>query len=132
THRTGKPPPWKGAFPRRSRRGARGPFPRFRPAGGHARGARPRRRGPGKTGEGGIVVTTCCVLLPMLLAFGPSEKAPPPLTERQRTRIQELVRTTQKRAAELKAKLEDSQQKLAKLYAEFDLDQPAVEKLQKD
>lgn len=76
-------------------------------------------------------MTACWVLLPALLLGQPQEKSPP-LTEAQRAKIQDLVRDTQERAKDLKAKLDGRQHELAKLYGEFKLDDAAVAKLQDD
>src|SRR5262245_11528713 len=68
------------------------------------------------------------LLLPALLLTGPQDKAP--LTDAQRERLTKLVHTTQKENEDLKAKLEQRQRELARHYAEFDLNEKAVTKLQ--
>lgn len=76
-------------------------------------------------------MTACSVLLPVLLLLGQAGKpSPSPLTEEQRTRLQELVRTTQKQAVLLKAQLDERQRALARLYADYELDERAVESLE--
>lgn len=75
---------------------------------------------------------TACLLSAALLALAQADKALPPLTDAQHEQLQELVRTTQKQAADLKAELEKRQRELARCYAAFDLDGPAVEKTQAD
>jgi hypothetical protein len=76
-------------------------------------------------------MTTWCLLLPVLLPVYQTDKpVPPPLTEEQRTELTKLVRTTQEQAALLKARLESCQHALARCYAEFELDERAVDKLE--
>ncbi|MCC6419841.1 MAG: hypothetical protein IT429_16530 [Gemmataceae bacterium] len=75
---------------------------------------------------------TACLLSAALLALAQADKALPPLTDAQHEQLQELVRTTQKQAADLRAELEKRQRELARRYAAFDLDGPAVEKTQAD
>lgn len=71
------------------------------------------------------------LLLSAMLALGQDAKpAPPPLTEQQIKQIQELVRTTQADADRLKALLEAKQRELARHYAEFELDEKAVARLE--
>src|SRR5262245_64030962 len=78
-------------------------------------------------------MTAWPLLVSALMGLGQADRsAPPPLTEKQRARIAELVRSTQKEAAALNARLDRLQQALAKKYEEFDLDVAAVEKLQKE
>lgn len=69
------------------------------------------------------------VLFAALVLQGPADQ-PPPLTEEQKTRIRELVRTTQEESTRLKARLQESQQDLARHYGEYDLDVEAVKKLE--
>jgi hypothetical protein len=76
-------------------------------------------------------MTACSVLLPALLLLGQAGKpGPPPLTDQQRTRLHELVRTTQQQAVLLKAQLDERQRALARLYADYELDERAVESLE--
>jgi hypothetical protein len=71
------------------------------------------------------------LLLFAVLAVGQGAKpAPPPLTEQQIGQIQELVRTTQATSDRLKALLEVKQRELAQRYAEFELDEKAVARLE--
>ncbi len=70
------------------------------------------------------------VLLAMLVTGHVQERpALPPLTEAQLKRLQQVVRTTQERGADLKKRLEAAQRHLAQEYAKFDMDASAVEKL---
>jgi len=57
---------------------------------------------------------------------------PPPLTEKQRTEIQALVRAIQSEMTAIRSRLEQAQKELARHYAEFDLDVAAVDKLEAD
>lgn len=77
-------------------------------------------------------MTAGCLLLPMLLTVAQGERKDPPLTEKQREQLVQLVRTTQERSADLKRNLDEKQQDLAKRYADFALDEAAVKKLQKE
>lgn len=55
---------------------------------------------------------------------------PPPLSEEARTRISNLARETQENSARLKSSLERNQQELARIYAEYDLDERQATKLE--
>jgi predicted nucleic acid-binding Zn-ribbon protein len=66
---------------------------------------------------------TSCALLTLALTQTPE-------TQDQVDRLVKLIRSTQERSADLKKRLDDRQQHLAKLYAEYDLDSKAVAKTQ--
>jgi hypothetical protein len=70
--------------------------------------------------------------LPVLLILLPLADEPPvpPLTQEQKAKIQTLVRQTRAEMTLLRGKLDEKQRELGRRYAEFDLDLPAVEKLQ--
>src|SRR5262245_47953337 len=55
---------------------------------------------------------------------------PPPLTEEQRARLTRLSQDTQKESTRLKALLEERQQELARVYAEYNLDLPRATQLE--
>lgn len=66
-----------------------------------------------------------------LLVLGQGDKpAPPPLTDEQVTKLRELVRSTQSKAAELQSQLDERQRELAALYAEYELKGRQAQRLQ--
>lgn len=65
-----------------------------------------------------------------LMAVLAADPVPPPLTEEQVIRVRTLVKTHQQERADLKARLETAQQKLAECYSRFELDEEQVHKLQ--
>ena len=64
-----------------------------------------------------------CVSVLVAVAGG---DAPPPLTKDKIAKLQQLVRRTQERDAELKAALERQQNRLMKAYASFLLDEKHI------
>ncbi|QDU27013.1 hypothetical protein ETAA8_20970 [Anatilimnocola aggregata] len=68
----------------------------------------------------------------LLLSAIPAQVAaePPPLTAEQLTKVRELVQRTQSVQAKLKTELAASQEQLARCYAEYQLDEPQVARLQ--
>src|SRR5262245_56373938 len=70
------------------------------------------------------------VLVGMGYISAKSSAEPPPLTEEQRDKVSRLARETQQEAAHLKALLERRQQELAAAYAEYELDEQRVSKLE--
>jgi hypothetical protein len=73
------------------------------------------------------------LLVILFVTADPQDKAgAPPLTEDQRVRIQQLVRSTQEESARLKDRLEKSERELARRYTEYQLDAAAVDQLEKD
>ena len=57
---------------------------------------------------------------------------PPPLTSTQLARVRELVRVTQNQSTLLQARLGEQQRALARLYAQFELDEKETRKLQNE
>ena len=73
------------------------------------------------------------LLLCTLLVVGqPVGDRPAPLTSQQITKLQQEVRRTQGRDAELKLALDDRQQELMKAYSEFELDETRIAQLHKE
>ena len=73
------------------------------------------------------------LLVALLLFADPQDKAvPPPLTDAQRERIQQLVRSTQEESVRLKDLLEKRQRELARFYTVYELDVAAADRLEKD
>ena len=66
-----------------------------------------------------------------LLAPGQAPE-PPPLTPEQRSRLSQLAQGAKEETARLKGLLEERQQVLARVYAEYDLDEKQATKLEKD
>lgn len=66
----------------------------------------------------------------LVLAQNADKPAPPPITEEQAMKLRELVRTTQSKAAELQAQLDERQRELAALYAEYELKERQARRLQ--
>jgi hypothetical protein len=65
--------------------------------------------------------------------FAQPEPAPlPPLTERQIIQVRELVQATQSRITFLQARLNERQRDLARVYAQYDLDETQARKLQEE
>lgn len=78
-----------------------------------------------------VIFLTCILTFAQAGDERPSPP-PPPLTEEQLVRLRTLVKEVQTRDAELKSALQDRQQALARLYAQFELDPMAAEKLQRE
>lgn len=73
----------------------------------------------------------------MTLSIGPARFAsgaepPPPLTTVQVEQVRTLIKRTQTEQTRLKTELTRSQKELAACYDIFELDEPQVEKLQKE
>lgn len=66
----------------------------------------------------------------LLVALLLPDQTNPPLTKDQYAKVGELVRSTQQTAERLQAELDRRQQELVRHYGAFELDTPAVEKLQ--
>jgi len=75
-------------------------------------------------------VNACLLACVLLTPDGTQSKQPPPLTEEQQRKLQTLVAETQRKSAQLKKDLDGKQQALADKYADFQLDDKAVQKLQ--
>jgi hypothetical protein len=73
------------------------------------------------------------LLVALFLSSDPQDKAaPPPLTDEQRARIQQLVRSTQEESMRLKDLLEKRQRELARHYTVYELNADAADRLEKD
>ena len=70
------------------------------------------------------------VLAALLAVSQDKPPDPPPLTEVQRMRLAQLAHNAQREAARLKALLEERQQELSQVYAEYDLDLPRATQLE--
>lgn len=79
---------------------------------------------------------TTLIFAAMTLSFSPPRIAsgaePPPLTTVQVEQVRTLIKRTQTEQARLKTELARSQKELAACYDVFELDEPQVEKLQKE
>lgn len=73
------------------------------------------------------MIPTLC--LAAVLAGQPAEPVPP-LTAEQAARVRALVQAHQREQADLRARLETAQRRLAECYAKFDLDTAEVQALQ--
>ena len=69
------------------------------------------------------------ILLCSLFVAGPATDRPAPLTPARITKLQQAVRRTQDRNAELKEALDDRQQELMKAYSQFQLDETRISQL---
>src|SRR5262245_24597548 len=78
-------------------------------------------------------MATWLLLVALVVTADAQDKtSAPPLTEDQRVRIQQLVRSTQEESARLKDRLEKSERELARRYTDYQLDVAAVDQLEKD
>jgi chromosome segregation ATPase len=76
-------------------------------------------------------------MIPLLLLsatlLGQAEKpSPSPLTEEQVSRLRELVRATSETAKRLQAQLDEKQQQLARVYAQFELNERLATRLESE
>lgn len=76
------------------------------------------------------VLTAVVALVSFLAAAQQKPEPPPPLNERQIVKVRELVQTSQEEIKNLNAQLNERQQRLALVYARYQLDQEACKQLQ--
>lgn len=76
-------------------------------------------------------MTQPAFVIAALMALAPAQAAdPPPMTPEQRARLTHLAAEAQEETARLKTQLETRQQELARVYAEYDLDEKRADKLE--
>jgi hypothetical protein len=75
----------------------------------------------------------CIVSLASAPMFGQEQPVPlPPLHERQIIQVRELVQMTQSRTTLLQARLSERQRDLARVYAQYDLDETQARRIQEE
>ena len=72
------------------------------------------------------------IVLCTLLVAGQASDRPAPLAPQQITKLQQVLRRTQDRNVQLKAALDNRQQKLMKAYSQFELDEKRISQLHKE
>ena len=75
---------------------------------------------------------TLSLLAGLLLAAQTDKPQLPPLNEEQLVRLKELIRTTSTTTATLQTQLEEKQRLLARVYAQYELQERLANKLEQD
>ena len=75
---------------------------------------------------------TLSLLAGMLLAAQNDKPQMPPLNQEQLVRLKELIRTTSTTTATLQTQLEEKQRLLARVYAQYELQERLANKLEQD